>query len=194
MATDINVVTLVGRLTRNGELRYTNAGDSVVNFSLDEKKNGQDGISNDLASFFDCVLWGKIAEALGQYMLIGQQVSVSGRLAQEHWEDANTHQKRSKVVIKVKDIELLAAPKSQQNNGYQQPIQQNYGQQNYGQQNYRQQPGQQSYGQQSYGQQPRQQKPQQVQRQQPVNNYQAPANNYQAPAKGPEDFADDIPF
>lgn len=187
MATDINVVTLVGRLTRNGELRYTNSGDSVMNFSLavNEKKKGQDGIYNEVASFFDCVLWGKIAEALGQYMLIGQQVAVSGRLAQEHWEDANTHQKRSKVVINVKNIELLAAPKSQQNNGYQQPIQQNYRQQP-GQQNYRKQPGQQYQG---------QQKPQQVQRQQPVNNYgQVPANNYQVPAKGPEDFTDDIPF
>lgn len=130
MASDINVVTIIGRLAREAELKYTNSGTPVCNFSIasNASQKGQDGQYSDVGHFFDCVLWGKVGEALNQYLTKGQQVGIQGRLEQQKWLDQATGQNRSKVVINVREIELLAsvggaqAPQRQQQ-AYAQPPQ-----------------------------------------------------------------------
>ena len=74
---DINVVVLVGRLTRDSELKYTKSGMPIARFSLAvnrSKKQGDEWI--DEACFFDIDFWGKAAEAINRYLLKGQQVGV----------------------------------------------------------------------------------------------------------------------
>jgi len=72
---DINHVVLVGRLTRNAELKYTNNGSAVSKFGLAiNQRRKKDDQWVDEAHFFDIVLWGKTAESLNQYLVKGKQV------------------------------------------------------------------------------------------------------------------------
>ncbi len=106
MANDINVVTLVGRLTRDSELKYTNGGTAVCKFSLAvNRKKRSDNNYTDEVSYFDIVLWGKQGEALQQYLGKGKQVAVSGELRQNRWEQDG--QNRSKVEIIANNLQLL---------------------------------------------------------------------------------------
>lgn len=99
MAKSINNVMLMGRLTRDAELKTTNNGKSVTEFSLAVDKG------NDGASFFDVVAWEKTAEIINQYTNKGSRVLVQGRLDQQTWEKDG--QKRSKVVVIAFDVTLL---------------------------------------------------------------------------------------
>src|SRR5574344_1116982 len=111
MATDINCVFLVGRLTRESELRYTNAGTAVSRFSLAVNRRKRTGDKwEDEVSFIDCVLWGKQAESLNPYLEQGKQICVSGELRQNRWEQDG--QSRSKIEVVVNNIELVGSASS----------------------------------------------------------------------------------
>jgi len=103
---DVNHVILIGRLTRDSALTYTSGGMAVCKFAIAvnrRKKNGDQWV--DEASFFDVVAWGKIGEALNQYLVKGKQVAVEGELHQNRWEQDG--QSRSKVEINADNIQLL---------------------------------------------------------------------------------------
>ena len=103
---DINHVVLVGRLTRNAELKYTNNGGAVSKFSIAiNQRRKKDDQWVDEAHFFDIVLWGKTAESLNQYLVKGKQVGVEGQLRQNRWEQEG--QARSKVEIFATNVMLL---------------------------------------------------------------------------------------
>ncbi len=103
---DINHVVLVGRLTRNAELKYTNSGAAVSKFSLAiNQRRKKDDQWVDEAHFFDIALWGKSAESLNQYLVKGKQVGVEGQLRQNRWEQDG--QARSKVEIFATNVMLL---------------------------------------------------------------------------------------
>lgn len=104
--TDINNVTLVGRLTKDADIRYTTGGTAVLNFSVavnESRKQGEKWIEE--ASFFDVPLFGKMAETLKQYLTKGKQVAINGRLQQQRWEQDG--QPRSKVVVIANAVQLL---------------------------------------------------------------------------------------
>jgi single-strand DNA-binding protein len=106
MAADINRVTLVGRLTRDAELKYTANGQAVCKFSVAvnrSRKNGDQWV--DEASFFDITLWGRQGEAINQYLVKGKQVGIDGELRQDRWEQDG--QNRSKVEIVAANVQLL---------------------------------------------------------------------------------------
>ena len=119
MANDLNCVFIVGRLTRDMELKYTSGGMAIGKFSLAvnrKKKRGEQWV--DEASFFDVTCFGKTAENLKQYMTKGKQVGVDGSLHQDRWQD-DSGQARSRVVINADNIQLLGggtepAPSRQQ--------------------------------------------------------------------------------
>lgn len=112
MATDINNVVLVGRLTRESELRYTNAGTAVSRFSLAVNRRKRSGDKwEDEVSFIDCVLWGKQAETLNPYLEKGKQICISGELRQNRWEQDG--QSRSKIEVVVNNIELMGSSQGQ---------------------------------------------------------------------------------
>ncbi len=103
---DINSVTLVGRLTRNGECKYTQNGGAVVRFSLavNRAKRSADGKWEEETSYFDCIYFGKAAEAVNPYLEKGRQVAVQGELRQSRWEQDG--QTRSRVEIFVNNLSL----------------------------------------------------------------------------------------
>jgi single-strand DNA-binding protein len=123
MASDINSVNIVGRLTRDIEIKYSQSGTAIGRFSVantQSKKQGEQWIEE--SHFFDCTLLGRRADALQKYLLKGQQVAVHGKLQQDRWQDKQTGQNRSKVGIFVSDIQLLGGKRDgQQGSG------QNYG-------------------------------------------------------------------
>jgi single-strand DNA-binding protein len=107
---DHNSVSLVGRLTRDGELKYIPSGLALLKFSLAVNRSKKEGDGyKDIASFFDCVLWGKMGESLAQYLAKGKQVVVSGSLEQERWEQDGAA--RSRVVVNVQSLQLLGGDK-----------------------------------------------------------------------------------
>jgi len=103
---DINHVVLVGRLTRNAELKYTNSGAAVSKFSIAiNQRRKKDDQWVDESHFFDIVLWGKTAESLNQYLVKGKQVGIEGQLRQDRWEQDG--QSRSRVEIFATNVMLL---------------------------------------------------------------------------------------
>ncbi len=103
---DVNYVIMIGRLTRDAELKYTNSGLAVSSFSLAVNRRKRSGDSwEDEVSFFDLALFGKRAESLNQYLTKGQQVAVEGSLQQDRWEQDG--KSRSKVRIIANNIQLL---------------------------------------------------------------------------------------
>ena len=111
MAGDINSVVLVGRCTRDGELRYSASGTAICNFSIAVNRRVKRGDQwSDEASFFDLSLWEKQAENLNKYLVKGTQVAVQGELRQERWDkDGKT---MSKVAVHVANVQLLGGGKS----------------------------------------------------------------------------------
>lgn len=104
----INQVVLVGRLTRDAELRYTNNGNAVANFSLAvNSRRRRDDQWVDEAHFFDAVMFGRSAEAVSQYLTKGKQIGIEGELRQSRWEQDG--QRRSKVEIFVRNLQLLGS-------------------------------------------------------------------------------------
>ncbi len=108
MAEDINSVTIVGRLTRDAELKYTNGGSAVTKFSLAVNRSKKDGDQwVEEASFFDVSLWGRRGESLNQYLQRGTRIAVTGELRQDRWEQDG--QSRSRVFIHANNIQLLGS-------------------------------------------------------------------------------------
>lgn len=102
MAKSINQVILMGRLTRDPEMRTTTNGKSVTSFSIAvDRAFGQD----DGADFFDVTAWEKLGELVNQYLGKGRRCLVQGRLSQRSWEQEG--QKRSKVEVIATDVTFL---------------------------------------------------------------------------------------
>lgn len=118
MAADINSVVLVGRLTRDAELKYTNSGLPISKLGLAvTRKRKKDGQWTEEANFFDILLWGKIAEVLQPYLVKGKQIAVQGELSQNRWEQDG--QSRSRVEIVANSIQLLGSKMGTQGTGTQ---------------------------------------------------------------------------
>lgn len=103
---DINSVIIVGRLTRDVELKYMNNGSAVASMSIAvnrSKKEGDQWVSE--AHFFDVSYFGKGAEAVKPYLTKGKQIAIQGSLRQNRWEKDG--QKQSRVVIVADSVELL---------------------------------------------------------------------------------------
>jgi len=103
---NMNHVTLIGRLTRDAEMKYTNSGMAVARFSLavnSRRKNGDQW--EDKANFFDCTVFGKTAENLTQYLTKGKEIAVEGSLNQSRWEQDG--QSRSRIEVIAQNIQLL---------------------------------------------------------------------------------------
>lgn len=106
MAKSINQVIIMGRLTRDPEMRTTPSGKSVTSFSLAVDRQ----TSDDTADFFDITAWEKLGELVNQYLTKGRRCLVQGRLRQESWDDKDTGKKRSKVAIVASDVTFLDGP------------------------------------------------------------------------------------
>jgi single-strand DNA-binding protein len=172
-----NKVVLVGNLTRDVEIRYSQSGSAIGNVGIaaSRKWKSQTGEQKEEVMFIDLTFFGRTAEIANQYLRKGSKVLVDGRLTLQQWT-AQDGSKRSKHVITVENLQMLDSKADSQNpnnnNGYgDQASQNNYG----GQQN-------QSSG---YSQPQASKQP----------SYNAPQQQQQAPSVPEIDIDDDeIPF
>ena len=105
-SSDINSVVIVGRLTRDVELKYMNNGNAVASMSIAVNRSKKEGDQwGSEAHFFDVSYFGKGAEAVKPYLTKGKQIAVQGSLRQIRWEKDG--QKQSRVVIVADSVELL---------------------------------------------------------------------------------------
>jgi single-strand DNA-binding protein len=112
----INSVALVGRLTRNPELRYTSSGTAVTNFTLavDRPYKNEDG-SND-ADFPQVICWKALAETVANHMKKGRLVGVEGRIQTRSFE-GNDGKKNYVTEILAENVRFLdRAPSSENEN------------------------------------------------------------------------------
>jgi len=107
-ARSLNKVMLIGNLTRDPEMRYTNSGTPVVTFGMATNKSWKDtnGEAKELAEFHNVVAWNKMAEICQQLLAKGMKVYVEGSLNTRSWnaEDGST---RYKTEVRVEDMILL---------------------------------------------------------------------------------------
>jgi single-strand DNA-binding protein len=108
MAGDINHVVVVGRLTRDPELRHLASGNPVLQLGIAVNGRQRDEAGNwiDKPNFFDVKVFGNQAEMLSQHLSKGRRIGVDGRLDWSSWE-AQDGTKRSKVEIVAQSVQFL---------------------------------------------------------------------------------------
>lgn len=107
MANDINKTIILGRLTRDPELKSTNGGTYFCRFSIANgysKKQGDNYV--DAVNFIDCIAWGKTAEAIAKYFAKGQRILLEGCLRWSQWEN-NEGKKQSKIEVLVEGFNFI---------------------------------------------------------------------------------------
>lgn len=107
----LNKAILMGRLTKDPELRSTQSGTPVCSFTLAVNRRGKD----DGTDFLDIVAWNKTAEFVSKYFTKGQQVAVAGRIQSRTWEDSNGN-KRKSVEIVAEEVHFAESKKQGNNN------------------------------------------------------------------------------
>ena len=103
----MNKVILMGNLTRDPEVRYSQSGEpiAITKFGIAVNKRFKREGEPDV-DFFDCVSFGKQAEFVEKYFKKGMKALVSGRLSTNSWDDKTTGQRRWKTEILVDDVEF----------------------------------------------------------------------------------------
>jgi single-strand DNA-binding protein len=112
---NLNKVMLIGRLTRDPEVRVFPSGGKVASFGFavnNRRKNQQTGQWEDEPVFLDCDAYnrgefGKTADLIEQYLRKGYQAFIEGHLKLDQWNDKTTGDKRSKLKIVVDNVQFL---------------------------------------------------------------------------------------
>jgi len=123
MVVDINVITIVGRITKDAEMKH-NKLMPVLFFTIatNRKKKNQDGSSTAEASFFDINVFGKYAETMIDKLKKSVQVIITGELKQERWIEAVTNghieetypaTNKSRVIITAHSIQIVGGEDAQ---------------------------------------------------------------------------------
>ena len=96
----LNHITIMGRLTRDPELRRTGSGIAVTSFTLavDRDFGGRDGGEKE-TDFIDCVAWRQTGEFVSKYFTKGRMAVVSGRLQIRNWTDKDGNKRRTAEVV-----------------------------------------------------------------------------------------------
>jgi single-strand DNA-binding protein len=108
---NLNVVHLMGNLTRDPELRVLPKGTAICSFSLaiNRKWKAESGEMMEEVTYVDCEAWAKTGENISKYVTKGKPLYVSGRLRLDTWEDKNTKEKRSRMKVVVEQFQFLAS-------------------------------------------------------------------------------------
>ncbi|MBU4098661.1 single-stranded DNA-binding protein, partial [Patescibacteria group bacterium] len=108
MAKDLNRAQLIGRLTRDPELRYTPNGAAVCGFGIATNRTWttDTGEKREEVEFHNIVAWRKLAEICSQYLSKGKRVYIEGRLTTRSWTGQDGQQK-SKTEIIMDDMIML---------------------------------------------------------------------------------------
>lgn len=111
---DLNITHIMGRATRDPELRVTPKGTAICTFSLAvNRKFKSEGSGEREETFYaECEAWSKAGEVIAKYVSKGDALYVQGRLKTDSWEDKNTKEKRSRTKIVVENFQFLGGKKS----------------------------------------------------------------------------------
>jgi single-strand DNA-binding protein len=109
----MNVTLLIGRLTRDPELRYTPDGTPVASFTLAVDRNFKNGQGERETDFIDCVAWRKLAEIVGEHARKGRLVGVHGRLQIRSYDDGKGVRRRAAEII-ASQVRFLDSPRREQ--------------------------------------------------------------------------------
>jgi len=104
---DLNQCTFTGRLGRDPEIRTIPSGVQVANFSIavgSKYKDKQSGEWVDKVEWVKCVAWARLAEIIGQYLVKGSQVAISGELQTRSWEKDDEKRYTTEVVVRVMNM------------------------------------------------------------------------------------------
>src|SRR5258706_9891222 len=110
MAKDLNKVMLIGRLGQDPELKYTQSGVAVVNFSVATgmKWKDQEGNWQEKTEWHNITAWRGLAETCANYLKKGSRVYLEGRLETDSWEDENK-KKHYRTKCLIDDMIMLDA-------------------------------------------------------------------------------------
>ena len=97
----VNKVILIGNLGRDPELRYTQSGQAVVNFTLATNKNytKKSGEREERTEWHRIIAWARTAELCAEYLAKGRTVYVEGRLQTREWEDKEGQKRRTTEIV-----------------------------------------------------------------------------------------------
>lgn len=115
MPLSLNNVTIAGTLTRDAEIKYTQKGTAIANFSLAINKVWTDegGKKHEDVTFVEVEAWGRTAEVIGEYTAKGHTILVEGSLKLDQWEDKQTGDKRSKLKVRADRFHFVSKPREQ---------------------------------------------------------------------------------
>ena len=103
-------IFIVGRLGREPEMRYTPAGQQVTNFSVatDRRYTDKDGNKQVVTTWFNCEVWGKLAEVCNEYLHKGNMVNIIGRMKEPRcYQSQDGTWKAAPLEVVVENIEFL---------------------------------------------------------------------------------------
>ncbi|RPJ58249.1 MAG: single-stranded DNA-binding protein [Dehalococcoidia bacterium] len=113
MSKDLNQVSLIGRLTKDPELRYTATGYAICGFSIANNDcYKKDNEVKEEVSFFDITAWGAMGENCNKYLKKGSMVAITGKLKQQRWNDKDTNETRSKIGVVADQVQFLSRSES----------------------------------------------------------------------------------
>lgn len=95
----LNRIQLIGRLTRDPELRYVSNGHPMAQFTLAVDRDFKNAAGDREADFVNCVTWRKLAEQVGQYCARGRLVAVEGRLQTRSYEAQDGSRRKVTEVV-----------------------------------------------------------------------------------------------
>lgn len=110
----LNKIILMGRMTKDAELRHTQNNKAVASFTIACDREGKDKVTD----FIDCVAWEQSAEFVSKYLGKGRNIAVEGRLQIREWTDQNSNKRRN-AEVKVDRVYFADSKKSDDEPGYQ---------------------------------------------------------------------------
>ncbi|HEY9659114.1 MAG TPA: single-stranded DNA-binding protein [Allocoleopsis sp.] len=102
----LNLITLVGRVGRDPEVKYFESGSVVCRLTLAVDRGRK---NSDEPDWFNLEIWGKTAEVAANYVRKGSLIGVTGALKFDRWQDRNTGAERTSPVVKVDQMRLLGS-------------------------------------------------------------------------------------
>ena len=106
---DFSSVVIVGRLTRDPELKYVGNGAPLCTLSVATSRRftRDDGQKVQMTTFVDVDVWRRAAEICAQFLKKGREILITGSLRQDRWVDAKTQQNRSKLKVVAQSVQFL---------------------------------------------------------------------------------------
>jgi single-strand DNA-binding protein len=107
---NLNKVFLIGRLTQDLELRYTNSGSAVVDLRMAVNRmipTKDGGEPREEVLYIDVTVWNRQAENCANFLRKGRQVHVEGYLKMDSWDDKTTGEKRTKIKVEADRVQFL---------------------------------------------------------------------------------------